>query len=132
MKSAGTDAGPVSIAAARAGSADGEIEQRYLGLLEISGEAVLIVCESRIVFASTSAGELLGIEAGRSPTQRFPDFIGPADRDAVAGRIKALAVSGQTAPFARCRLIRPDGKTAEVEIALHACGYRGKPAVQVL
>ena len=132
MKSAGTDDGSDLAVPARAGSAIGEIEQRYLGLLEISGEAVLIVCESRIVFASKSACVLLGIEAERLQERRLPEFFRPKDSEALAGRIKALATPGQVARIANGKLVRPDGETVDVEIGLHACGYRGKSAVQVL
>jgi diguanylate cyclase (GGDEF)-like protein/PAS domain S-box-containing protein len=113
-------------------SAVREIEQRYLGLLEISGEAILIVRESRIVFASKIACELLGAAAERLLGQHFLEFIRPKDRDAVTERINALTVQGQTAPFVDRKLLRADGKLVDVEIALHACGYQGKLAVQVL
>jgi len=110
-----------------------EIEERYLGLLEISGEAVLIVCESRIVFASTVARELLGLELTESLSSRsFLDFVRPKDRDAVTDRFGGLTEPGQIAPFVQRKLLRADGKTVEVEVALHACGYRGKLAVQAL
>jgi diguanylate cyclase (GGDEF)-like protein/PAS domain S-box-containing protein len=110
-----------------------EIEQRYLGLLEISGEAILLVCESRIVFASVTACQLLGAEeAAHLSGQPFLDFIRPKDRDAVTDRLNGLTELGQIAPFVQRKLLRADGKTVEVEVALHACGYRGKLAVQVL
>jgi diguanylate cyclase (GGDEF)-like protein len=41
-------------------------------------------------------------------------------------------MQGQTAPFVHRKLLRAGGKTVEVEVALHACGYRGRLAVQVL
>jgi diguanylate cyclase (GGDEF)-like protein/PAS domain S-box-containing protein len=109
-----------------------EIEQRYLGLLELSGDAALIVCRSRIVFASKSACELLGIAPDDLSGRRFVEFIPPKERDAFGGWLEALASPGQTAPFSRRRLLRADGKAAEVEMALHACRYRGKSATQML
>jgi diguanylate cyclase (GGDEF)-like protein/PAS domain S-box-containing protein len=132
MKRAGTNHGPDSAAGDRADEAVRELEQRYLGLLEISGEAILIVSETRIVFASRSACELLAVEPDLLLGQRFEDFIRARDRDAVAARINALTMQGQTAPFVKRKLLRTDGKMVEVEIALHACGYRGRFAVQVL
>lgn len=132
MKNAGTDDGPDMAGPGAADLAVREIEQRYLGLLEISGEAILIVCESRIVFASRSACELLGVESDPLLGQRFLDFIRPKDQDAIAGQITALTMQGQTAPFVHRKLLGADGTTIDVEVALHACGYRGRLAVQVL
>lgn len=132
MKIAGTDDGRDVGEHAPAERAVREIEQRYLGLLEISGEAILIVCEWRIVFASKIACELLGTGVDHLLGQRFLEFIRPKDREVVSERINALAVQGQTAPFVDRKLLRADGKVVEVEIALHACGYQGRLAVQVL
>ena len=109
-----------------------EIEQRYLGLLELSGDAILVVCESLIVQASKIACEMLGVATDGLLGRRFLDFIHPKDRDVVTRCMDALTVQGQTALFAHRKLLRTDGKVAEVEIALHACGYRGRHAVQVL
>lgn len=110
-----------------------EVEQRYLGLLEISREAILIVCESRIVFASAAVCELLGVDTtDRLLGKSYLEFIRPKHRDAAIERFDSLTVVGQTAPFTHRKLLRADGKTAQVEVALHACGFRGKVAVQVL
>ena len=132
MKNAGIDPGPDVTGHGAADLAVREIEQRYLGLLELSGAAILIVCESRIVFASRSAGELLGVASDRLPGQRFLDLVRPKNRDAVAGQIAALTLQGQTAPFTHRKLLGANDKTVEVEVAMHACGYRGRLAVQVL
>jgi diguanylate cyclase (GGDEF)-like protein/PAS domain S-box-containing protein len=118
---------------APAASAVREIAQRYLGLLEISGEGVLIICESLIVSANAAAHDLLGLPgAGKLVGRRFLDFISPECHAAVIDRIGTLKLRGQTAAFVHRNLIRPDGKTTDVEVALHACGHRGKLAVQVL
>jgi len=110
-----------------------EIEQRYLGLLEMSGEAIMIVSESQIVFASVAAADLFGVASPDELRGRpMLDFTRPKDRDAIAERLSRLAIPGQTAPFVQRKLVRADGKIIEVEVALHACGYRGQPAAQVL
>ena len=133
MKNAGTDKGSVTPGPSSAEQHIREIEQRYLGLLEISGEAILIVCESRIVFASPIAAELLGVSSTDQLLEKpWLDFIQKKYRDAVTERINGLAVPGQTAPFVHRKLLRADGKSADVEVALHACSFGGKLAVQVL
>jgi diguanylate cyclase (GGDEF)-like protein/PAS domain S-box-containing protein len=116
-----------------ADSAVQEIEQRYLGLLEISGDAILLVCDSLIVFASGRAAELLGVEAPEQLCGRvLQDFIRPKDRAAVIDRFAGVRIPGETAPFVQRKLLRADSKVIEVEVALHACSYRGKFAVQML
>src|SRR6202008_1616569 len=37
-----------------------------------------------------------------------------------------------TGHFVQHKLVRADGTPAEVEVALHACGFRGKLSVQIL
>ena len=133
MKKAAANATPALAEPFSADQAVQEIEQRYLGLLEISGEAILIVCELRIVFASRVACELLGVAtADQLLGHSYLDFVWPKYRDAVTERISGLTAPGQTAPFVHRKLITADGKAAEVEIAMHACGYRGRLAVQVV
>ena len=110
-----------------------ELEQRYLGLMQISGEAVLIVGDGLIVFSNPPACELLGLSPACDLLGRhFLDFITPDQRDSVRARLRALKKTGQTAAFVRRDLLRPDREAAHVEVAMHACAYRGRPAVQVL
>jgi diguanylate cyclase (GGDEF)-like protein/PAS domain S-box-containing protein len=110
-----------------------ESAQRYFGLLEMSGEAVVVVCASRIVSASTAAHDLFGLpEAGKLVGRRFLDFISLENRAAITDKLGKLKLRGQTVAFARCDLLRNDGNTVSVEVALHACGHRGRLAVQVL
>jgi diguanylate cyclase (GGDEF)-like protein/PAS domain S-box-containing protein len=110
-----------------------ECEQRYLGLLEIANEAVLIVCEFHIVLASKAACRVLDVPTAESLIgESFPELVQPKYRDSVIERISGMTTPGDTAPFIHRKLSRPDGKAIDVEIALHACVYRGKPAVQVL
>jgi diguanylate cyclase (GGDEF)-like protein/PAS domain S-box-containing protein len=111
----------------------GEIAQRYLGLLEISDGAVLIVCNWLIVSANPAAHALLGLPTDDPLLGRpFLDFISPKNRAAITERMSTLKVRGQTAAFVHHDLIRCDGKPSHVEIALHACGHGGRLAVQVL
>jgi diguanylate cyclase (GGDEF)-like protein/PAS domain S-box-containing protein len=110
-----------------------EIEQRYLGLLEISGEAILIVSSGRIAFASVATAELLGFAAVDDLVgKEFSTLVRAKDQQAVDERFAGLTAVGQTAPFAPRKLLKADGAVAEAEIALHACRFQGKLAVQVL
>jgi PAS domain-containing protein len=99
MKNAGTDKGIVMAKPSPADLAIQELEQRYLGLLEMSGEAVLIVCESRIVFASAVACQLLAVDSAQGLLERsYLDFIRPKYRDAAAERISGLTIDRSVHP----------------------------------
>jgi diguanylate cyclase (GGDEF)-like protein/PAS domain S-box-containing protein len=114
-------------------SSQDELEQRYLGLMQISGEAVLIVCAGLIVFANQPACELFGLTAAcELRGLPFLDFIARGHQASVRARLKALKKPGQTSAFVRRDLLRADRKPANVEVAMHACAFQGLPAVQVL
>ena len=110
-----------------------ESEQRYQGLLEISGGAVVVVGALRIVFASMAACELLGVPSPEPVLGRqWLEFVHPDDRTAVSARLGEVACLGQTAGFAEQTLLTADGAAKSVEFALHGCSHGGKPAIQVL
>jgi diguanylate cyclase (GGDEF)-like protein/PAS domain S-box-containing protein len=110
-----------------------ESEQRYLGLLEIAEEGVLIISEARILFTSRAARELLGVDVGDSLLGRpFLDCVHPKYQEDVKSRINSLTSPGQMAPYLHRKLIRSDGEAIDVELALHACGYNGSFAIQIL
>jgi diguanylate cyclase (GGDEF)-like protein/PAS domain S-box-containing protein len=110
-----------------------ESEQRYRGLVEMSREAILIHSEGKLVFVSDAAAGLLGASAPEQLLGKpFLDFVHPKDRDAITQRIGTLAAPGRRVPFFRHKLIRLDGTALHAEVATNACGYRDKPAVQLL
>ena len=110
-----------------------ESEQRYRGVVEMSRQAILVHSEGELVSVSEAAAELLGASAperliGKSVLR----FIHPKDRDAVTGSIHKLAPQGRSEAFIRCRLIRLDRTVVNAEVAAYACGYHGRPAVQLM
>ncbi|MFZ3042282.1 MAG: diguanylate cyclase [Thiobacillus sp.] len=110
-----------------------ESEQRYRRLVELSREAILVHSEGTLVFVSEKAAMLLGASTPEQLLGKpFLDFVQPKDRDALSQHIGTLAGPGRSAPFLRRKLIRIDGTTLHAEVAANACGYRGKPAVQLL
>jgi diguanylate cyclase (GGDEF)-like protein len=111
----------------------GELEQRYLGLMQLTGQAVLIVCAGLIVFANEVAHELLAVTpACDLRGLRFIDFIAPDRRIAIRARLGALAAGGQFTTLVGRDLLRHGLKPTQVEMALQGCAYLGQPAVQVL
>lgn len=110
-----------------------ESEQRYRGLVEMSREAVLIHSDDKLVFVSEAAAGLFGASAPEQLLGKsFFDFVHPKSRDAVTEYNRKLAAQGWSAPFIKHKLIRLDGTVLNAEVAANACGYRGKPAVQLL
>lgn len=110
-----------------------ESEQRYHGLVELSREAILIHSEGTLVFVSEKAAVLFGASTPEQLLGKpFLDFVHPKDRDALTQHIGTLAAPGRRAPLFRHKLIRIDGTALHAEVAANACGYRDKPAVQLL
>jgi PAS domain S-box-containing protein len=116
----------------RIASARRENETRYRGLIDYSPDAVLVVCDERIVFANPGAASLLGAThqddlLGHSPL----DFVDPSERPAVETRNQA-AIQGACAMRAERRLVRCDGSTTEVESRVIPFTFEGKRAIQVI
>lgn len=110
-----------------------ESEQRYRRLVELSRGAILIHSEGTLVFVSEKAAMLFGASTPEQLLGKsFLDFVHPENRDAVAKRIGKLATTARNAPFAKHRLVRPDGTMFSAEVAASTCGYQGKPAAQLL
>lgn len=110
-----------------------ESEQRYRRLVEISPDAILVHSEGEFVLVNDAAVKLLGATGSEQLIGKLiMDFIHPKDRSAVLEGVRKPASQGQSAPFVKRKLIRIDGTVLNAEVAANACGYRDKPAVQLL
>lgn len=127
------DAARYAIERKRMEQAHQESERRYRGLVEMSREAILIHSEGKLVFVSDAAAGLFGASAPEQLLGKpFLDFVHPKNRDAVIKCSRKLAAQGRGAPFVKHKLIRLDGTVINAEVAANICGYRDKPAVQLL
>jgi PAS domain S-box-containing protein len=102
-----------------------ESEDRYRSLVELSPDAILVHAEGRYVFANPAAVRLFGVKSATEIVGRdVLESVHPDDRETVARRIDQ-AYGGAVTPPRELRIIRSDGRPAQVELS-------GKPAVQLV
>ncbi|MDP1647318.1 MAG: diguanylate cyclase [Rubrivivax sp.] len=117
----------------RAGEALRESEQRYHRLVEMSPDPIFVHSEGEFVMVNDAAVKLLGASGSEQLIGKpIVDFVHPKDLGAVQEGDHKPAAQGGSAPFVKLKLIRIGGTVVHVELAANICGYRGKPAVQLL
>ena len=122
-------------------------EERYRRLVELSPEGLLVLTQGCISFINTSGGRLLGVrDVGKVLGRSLLEFIQPAARQSVECLLAEIgdgnrepaagpadAGAGKNPPaFGEAALLRSDGTEAQVELALNAITFEGRPAVQVI
>ncbi len=110
-----------------------ETEGRYEALVKLSPDSIVVHQDWRVVFANPSAARLLGAAdpadlLGRSPL----DFVDPADRAVVRGRIEHLLANGGSVPLMEQRHLRLDGQVVDVEVTASAVTFNGRPAIEYI
>ena len=109
-----------------------ESEARYRLLVDHSPDAILVVCDEKIVFVNPATLKLLGANSLKQLIGRsVSEILHPDERAEVARRSREVA-AGKQPPTAERRLLRLDGSTVEVESRVISFLYEGKPAVQVI
>ncbi len=109
-----------------------EDQTHYRALVDHSPDAVLVICEEKIVFVNPATLELLAAALpadllGRSPAE----LVHPDERAEVEQRTRE-ATKGQRAVTTERRMRRLDGTEVEVESRVIPFLSEGKPAVQVI
>jgi PAS domain S-box-containing protein len=117
---------------AQANSALRDSEERYRQLVELSPDAIFVQRGGEIVFVNTAGVKLLGAERpaellGRSVLA----FVPPEYRELVQTRLQQLQENGKV-PCTEEKLVRLDGQSIDVEVALTATTYMGQPAIQTV
>ncbi len=109
-----------------------EGEARFRMLLDHSPDAILVLCDDRIVLVNPAALTLLGAERPEQLLgRRSSEIVHPEERDEIARRTKEIA-EGKQPPTTARRLLRLDGSIVEAESTVIAFLYERKPALQVL
>ena len=109
-----------------------EGEARYRLLVEHLPDAILVICEGKIVFVNPAAVKLLGASRPEQLIGLLPsDIVHAEDRASVALRSKAVS-AGQEPTTVERRMLRLDGTTVEVEATVISFPYEEKPAIQVI
>lgn len=110
-----------------------EWEARYLSLVGLSPDAVIIEQKGRIAFVSTSGARLLGsFRPDELVGKPFASLFPPLSREVVAGRLRKMHECGRALPFSEEIILRWDGTELVVEMAATVVPYKGAPASQLI
>ena len=109
----------------------GESEGRFRGVVERSPEAIVLHADGQIVYANPACATLIGV-GDPAEILRVPvlGFVAPESRAAVAGHLAAIQEGRWPERAGGYRLVRPDGRRLDVEVASVPITYDGRPAVQ--
>jgi PAS domain S-box-containing protein len=110
-----------------------ESEKKYRELIEKSLQGVVIIQDSRIVFANKALARITGftVKALLSLTpERMKVLIHPEDQERVWGLLENRLIGKALPPHYECRGIRKDGSVMWMEIFAHQIIFNGKPAIQ--
>jgi PAS domain S-box-containing protein len=130
-----------------------ESEERYRRLIEFCPEAFFVECNGQIVFANTTAAQLLGHEnAGRIVGRPIREIVHADSWEALNKRFTQLGENGTTFfwrkverrsaqsqnepavnfPFIEEKFIRRDGTPVEVEVAAAPLTFQNRQAIQII
>jgi len=107
-------------------------EERYLRLVELFPDLVMVYSDGKIVLINTAGARLLGATNSEQLVGKpIMDFIHPDDREMVAGWIEKGEQKTQ-APLTEQKWVRLDGTVIDVQVAAIPLTYQNKPATQVV
>jgi len=110
-----------------------ESEKKYRELIEKSLQGVVIIQDSRVVFANKALAKISGFtvkELLSLTPERMKVLIHPEDQERVWGLLKNRLAGKALPPHYECRGIRKDGSVMWMEIFAHQIIFNGKPAIQ--
>ena len=110
-----------------------ESEKKYRELIEKSLQGVVIIQDSRIVFANNALARITGFtvkELLSLTPERMKVLIHPEDQERVWGLLENRLAGKALPPHYECRGIRKDGSVMWMEIFAHQIIFNGKPALQ--
>lgn len=121
-------------------------EERYRRLVELCPDGLIVLHESRIIFANTAAQKILGAhDAEQLMGKGFLDFLHPESREIVSQQIAETSHQESRAPwdesgptrstppkFVESTLVRLDRTEVTVELAATRLTFEHEPAVQVI
>ncbi len=110
-----------------------ESEKKYRELIEKSLQGVVIVQDSRVVFANKALAKITGFTAKELLSltpERMKALIHPEDQERVWGLLENRLAGKALPPHYECRGIRKDGSVMWMEIFAHQIIFNGKPAIQ--
>lgn len=110
-----------------------ESEEKYRSLIEQSLQGVLVVQDSRIVFANQAFADISGFtvqELLSLPPKKVKSIVHPDDQEQVWGNFQDRLAGKPVAHHYEYRGIKKDGSVRWLELFASRVDYCGKPAIQ--
>ncbi|MCB0164969.1 MAG: PAS domain S-box protein [Anaerolineae bacterium] len=108
-------------------------EARYLHLIELSFDSIIIHINRKFVYINPAGAKLYGARCPEEIIGRSVyDFVHPDDLDVVRPRIQRIETEGVSISLTEQRLVTIDGRTIIVEAAAVPIIYEGQPAIQAI
>lgn len=106
-----------------------ESEQKYRSVVELSPDIICVYQDERIVFVNHAGLSFMGVEdaAGAYGRSVF-DFIHKDYHDLVREQIEKLLAGIEESPILELKLVRPDGRTLDVEVMSSLFIHENRPA----
>jgi PAS domain S-box-containing protein len=118
---------------ARARAAQVETEGRYVGLVEMDPDGILVHRDGVIVYANERLAQIAGLETADDVVGRhLLDFVHPDDHPVFVERIRAIGSARGQVRRSDERLLRSDGSEFFADFVSLPIMYEGRPAAQVV
>jgi len=104
-----------------------ESEEKYRNLVESASDGIVIIQDSRIVFANKELIRILGFETDEVTDSKFGKFFF-SQEDAAKYEIESREIDLEKAVFSKRRLKKKDGSVLYVELNRSATTYMGNQA----
>ncbi len=104
-----------------------ESEEKYRNLVESASDGIVIIQDSRIVFANKELIRVLGFETDEITGSEFGKYFF-SQEDAVKFQTDTSVIDIEKAAFYKIRLKKRDGSVIYVELNRNATVYRGEQA----
>ncbi|HEY9282749.1 MAG TPA: PAS domain S-box protein [Pyrinomonadaceae bacterium] len=110
-----------------------ESEERYRLLVEMSPDAVAVVCEEKFVYVNAAGVRLLGADGAEAVVGRpVWDVAHPDYSEIASGRLRRTVEQGEISPLIEQRLVRLDGRVVDINVTSIPARHLGRPAAQVI
>jgi len=111
----------------------GESEQLYRNLFDLSPLPTIVYDGSQILRVNDAAAKTFGLSSSDDAVGRSVlDFVDPASRGSVVGRLSTMLTSGAPVPTIVERFVRSDGSTFEGEAVAAPVEWEGGRAIHVI
>ncbi|MBC8060423.1 MAG: PAS domain S-box protein [Clostridiaceae bacterium] len=109
-----------------------ESEEKYRRIVDLSPQAIIIICEGKVVLANDEALKLYGVDSTTILGQPILNYISPIYHEIFKKRYSQITnKESQSASF-DYEMIRYDKTVINIEATSKFFNYNGKPALQTI